>query len=69
MLMLVVLLQAWVFSHFPSLFQKRPKVTLAYPAVRAWATCDRSDFRWTYDEVRVALNSMTPDKVSIVLSV
>jgi len=64
-LMFVCLLQAWVFSHFPSLLKGPPHVELTYPAVRAWATCDRSAFKWTYDEVRVALNSMTMDKVSV----
>jgi hypothetical protein len=65
MFIFVLLLQAWVFSHFPSLFKNLPPVQLTYPAVRAWATCDRTEFRWSYDEVRVALNSMTMDKVSV----
>ncbi|KAK9691353.1 hypothetical protein RND81_09G191600 [Saponaria officinalis] len=52
-------MESWVLSHFPGLLPEGFVAPSTYPAVHAWATCDRSKLLFDYDNVRRALNSMT----------
>ncbi|KAK9740294.1 hypothetical protein RND81_03G024700 [Saponaria officinalis] len=56
------IMESWVFSHFPGLMPHDFVAPSTYPAVHAWATCDRSLLRFSYSDVRRLLNEMTYEK-------